>query len=93
MWGRIFLSPMFDARSSVPGVDVGAILLGVAVVGSVIGLLWLRRILTIEPETRSFRATAGSPPWRSRLLAATIAAVAPLILLVIAILALRSGAG
>jgi hypothetical protein len=90
MRGRTFLSPMFDERVSVRGVDVSVILLGIAVAGCVVGLVWLRRILTIEPESRSFRATAGSPPWRSRLLAAAIAAVALLILLVIAILALRS---
>lgn len=55
--------PMFDQRIDVSGIP-GDVVLAVGVVGGVVGLLWLRRILTIEPETHSFRATAGRDrPW------------------------------
>lgn len=58
------MTPVFDQRIDIFGIPVDLIVLAIGVVGGVVGLLWLRRILTIEPETRSFRATAGRDrPW------------------------------
>jgi hypothetical protein len=54
-----FLVPMFDDRSTVLGVPGPLIVLAAAVIGSVVGIAWLRRIGGIEPEPRSFRATHG----------------------------------
>jgi len=54
------MTPMLDARVAFLGVPADLLVLAIAVAGSIVGLVWLRRILTIEPETHSFRATAAS---------------------------------
>ena len=56
-----FLSPMFDDRVSVVSLPAELIVLAVGVGGVVVGLLWLRRIVTVESEPHSFRATADRP--------------------------------
>jgi hypothetical protein len=54
-----FLDPMFDNRVSLLGLPADLLVLLVAVAGSIVGLLWLRRLLTIEPEVETFRATSA----------------------------------
>jgi hypothetical protein len=78
------MRPMFDDRLSLMGIPAEVIVLAVAVVGSVVGLIWLRRLLTIEPEVHSFRATAG----RGRSWPAIGAAVVIIVLTALALLAL-----
>jgi hypothetical protein len=78
------MRPMFDDRLSLMGIPAEVIVLAVAVVGSVVGLIWLRRLLTIEPEVHSFRATAG----RGRSWPAIVAAVVIIVLTALALLAL-----
>lgn len=55
------------------------IVLAIAVAGSVVGLLWLRRTLTIEPDVHSFRAT--SPPGTLRRALVGVGLVAAVMLL------------
>ncbi len=61
---------MFDPRRSLFGVPASVIVLTMAVLGAVVGLLWMRRLLTIEPDTHTFRATARPARWGRLLVAA-----------------------
>ncbi len=81
---------MFDDRSKLFGVPTQVIVLAVAVLGSVVGFRWLRRVTGVEPEVRSFRAT--DPPRRGVDLLLRVVAVAAAIvaLLLLAILVVRA---
>jgi hypothetical protein len=84
------MMPMFDNRVSVIGIPADVIVLAVAVGAAIIGLLWLRRIVTIEPEVHSFRSTAGHErSWSA--IAGVVALVALIALLgLVMVLALSS---
>jgi hypothetical protein len=56
---------MSEVPIDVLGIPAGLLVLAAAVIGAILGLVWLRRMLTIEPDAHSFRATSGSArPWR-----------------------------
>jgi hypothetical protein len=68
--------PMFDDTAFlVFGVKPELLVLAAASVGLVIGLALLRRTLTIEPDSRSFRATDRRTPSLETLLIALIVAL------------------
>ena len=46
--------PMFDPRVQILGVPPGLVVLVFGLIGTVIGLLWIRRIFEPDPETRIF---------------------------------------
>lgn len=46
--------PMFDPRVQILGVPPGLVVLAFGLIGTVIGLLWIRRIFEPDPETRIF---------------------------------------
>jgi hypothetical protein len=75
---------MSEVPIDVLGIPAGLLVLAAAVLGAIVGLVWLRRMLTIEPDARSFRATSGSA--RSWRLPAAIGLAAAGVLLVAAAL-------
>lgn len=46
--------PMFESTSQILGLPPGLVVLAFGLVGTVIGLLWIRRIFEPDPETRIF---------------------------------------
>jgi hypothetical protein len=63
----MFFEPMFRNTVNVGAIPAQVILLGFAIVAMVVGWLWIRRALDIEPDVHSFRATAPvSPNWLLR---------------------------
>ncbi len=53
---------MFRSTVNVGGLPAGVIVLIFGIVGTLLGWLFMRRALTIEPETHNFRATAPDRP-------------------------------
>jgi hypothetical protein len=78
---------MFDSRQSIFGIPAEVIVLAVAVGAAVVGLLWLRSIVTIESEVHSFRAT--DPRGRPWIAIVAIVAVVTVLALLIAPAVLR----
>ncbi len=52
-----FLDPVFDNRTALFGIPSNLLVLAVAAAFVVAGCLLLRRIVSVEPEAKSFRAT------------------------------------
>ena len=46
--------PTFDTREQILGLPPGLVVLAFGLIGTVIGLLWIRRIFEPDPETRIF---------------------------------------
>jgi len=76
---HVFLEPMFSLSATQLGGPAQVFTLGFAVVVAIVGLAWMRRTLTIEPDAHSFRATAPTHQW-GRVLAAAGLLVAALLL-------------
>ena len=57
-----FGTPMFDSRVSLWGLPLSTAIFAVAVAVLVAGVLWLRRITSVEGEPRTFRATTRPDP-------------------------------
>lgn len=79
---------MFDSRVAFLGMPANGLVLVVAVAASIIGLVWMRRMLTIEPETHSFRATSPRTR-RAGAVAATGLVIAGVLLVLAALGAIR----
>lgn len=53
--------PMFGPHPGLFGIPAMAFILAFAAAISAVGIVWVRRLTEIEPESRSFRATASRP--------------------------------
>ena len=54
--------PMFRNTVNVGGIPAQVIILGLGLVLMIVSVLWIRRLMNIEPETHNFRATAPEHP-------------------------------
>lgn len=86
----VFLGPRIDAQVTLFGLPGQAVVLALAIVGGVVGLIWMRRLRTIEPEVHSFRATSA-PARRGQVLIAVGLIATAILLAVIALGAIRLG--
>jgi len=78
---------MMDALGDLPG---PVLVLAAAVLGSVVGYTWLRRVTGVESETRSFRATDPPRWWVDPLLRAIAVIAVVVAVLALALLALKA---
>lgn len=80
----MFFAPMYVP--SPEGVPVLLLILGFGVVMSIVGVVWVHRILTIEPDAHSFRATA--PPQEDFRAASVTLGVGILVTLALALISM-----